>query len=72
MTVQFGKAEDQAMEGCEQIKGIPELSQGVSRYRRRGGIGLIQYSSTGSAFHKVDYSFARTLNSATVHLSAIS
>jgi hypothetical protein len=28
--MQFGKAEDQAQEGCEQIAGIPELAGGVS------------------------------------------
>lgn len=27
---QFGKMEDQAMEGCEQIAAIDELSDGVS------------------------------------------
>ena len=30
LIIQFGKAEDQAQEGCEQIASVPELAGGVS------------------------------------------
>lgn len=35
LIIQFGKAEDQAQEGCEQIAGVPELAGGVSLHSQR-------------------------------------
>ena len=33
---QYGNAEEQAQEGCDQLSGIPELQGGVSRSTRIG------------------------------------
>ena len=51
--LQFGKAEDQAHDGCEQIAGIPELAGGVSlphlHYETCGRRYGLVYTTTGLA-----------------------